>query len=337
MEAHSHRASVLSLVGRTIDDHYHIVSILGEGNMGAVYKAEQKDGPPVAIKVLHEELGDQAELRERFEREFKALFRLEHPNILKVHDFGIVDGAPYLVMELLTGMTLDEFISKHTTDDDFTLSPELAIDIVKQILRGLAHAHAQRAAHRDMKSENVWIQPEADGRVTVKILDFGLVKFTDGKKWSDERKLTMQGMVFGSPGYMPPEQCTGKPTDERSDVYSLGVLLYELLTGAWPFMEENQVLMFQAHLMKPAPSLASGAPAGTRIDPALEALYQKAMAKAPDARFPDAGAMLAALEAIRNPVGGSSSSAASKQPDWRILAAAAAAVVVVAGVLYALL
>jgi eukaryotic-like serine/threonine-protein kinase len=335
MEAERHRASVLSLIGRTIDDHYQILSILGEGNMGAVYKAEQKDGPPVAIKVLHEELGDQAELRERFEREFKALFRLEHPNILKVHDFGIIDGAPYLAMELLTGMTLDEFIEKHTTDDAFELAPDLAIDIVKQILRGLAHAHAQRAAHRDMKSENVWIQPETDGRVTVKILDFGLVKFTDGKKWSDERKLTMQGMVFGSPGYMPPEQCTGKPTDERSDVYSLGVLLYELLTGAWPFMEENQVQMFQAHLMKPAPTLASGAPPDVHIDPALEALYQKAMAKSPDARFPDAGAMLAALEAIPKPVG-SSASASSQKLDWRILAAAAAALVV-GGLLYAIL
>jgi eukaryotic-like serine/threonine-protein kinase len=335
MEAQPHRASVLSLIGRNIDDHYQILSILGEGNMGAVYKAEQKNGPPVAIKVLHEELGDQADLRERFEREFKALFRLEHPNILKVHDFGIVDGAPYLVMELLQGMTLDEFIEKHTTDDAFTLPPEQAIDIVKQILRGLAHAHAQHAAHRDMKSENVWIQPEPDGRVTVKILDFGLVKFTDGKKWSDERKLTMQGMVFGSPGYMPPEQCTGKPTDERSDVYSLGVLLYELLTGAWPFMEENQVQMFQAHLMKPAPTLASGVPPEVRIDPALEALYQKAMAKAPDARFPDAGAMLAALEAIPAPASAAKGASSAPALDKRVVAAAAA--LVLGGLLYLIL
>jgi len=235
-------------------------------------------------------------------------------------------------------MTLDEYIEEHTTDDAFTLPPEQAIDIIKQILRGLAHAHAQNAAHRDMKSENVWVQPRPGGGVDVKILDFGLVKFTDGKKWSDERKLTMQGMVFGSPGYMPPEQCTGKPTDERSDVYSLGVLLFELLTGVWPFMEENQVQMFQAHLMKPPPSLASSVPEGVRIDPALEALYQKAMAKNPADRFPTAGAMLAALEAIAVPASrGAGPASSGKGLDPRLLAAAGVGVLVVGGLLYLLL
>lgn len=294
MVAEGYRASVVSLVGRTLDERYQIVSILGEGSMGAVYQAEQPDGPPVAVKVLHEELGDQPELKERFEREARALFGFDHPNILAVHDFGIVDGQPYLVMELLRGKTLDEMVETEPP------SPEAAIKIVEGILEGLEHAHEQGAAHRDLKTENIWVQTNADGSHSVKILDFGLVKFTDTTRWSDDRKLTMQGMVFGSPGYMPPEQCTGKEADERSDVYSMGVVLYELLTGEWPFMEENQVMMLQAHIAKPPPSIASVNPNIT-IHPELEALYQKAMAKSPAARFPNAGAMLAALRAIDKP------------------------------------
>lgn len=295
MVAEGYRASVVSLVGRTLDERYHIVSILGEGSMGAVYKAEQPDGPPVAVKVLHEELEGQPELKDRFEREARALFGFDHPNILKIHDFGIVDGQPYLAMELLRGMTLDEFIETERP------SPEAAIRIVEGILEGLQHAHEQGAAHRDLKTENIWIQPQDDGSLSVKILDFGLVKFTDTNRWSDARKLTVQGMVFGSPGYMPPEQCTGKPTDERSDVYSMGVVLYELLTGEWPFMEENQVMMLQAHMKKAPPSIESVNPS-LIVSPELERLYQKAMAKDPNERFPNAGEMLAALRAIEKPV-----------------------------------
>lgn len=311
MVAEGYRASVVSLVGRTLDERYQIVSILGEGSMGAVYQAEQPDGPPVAVKVLHEELGDQPELKERFEREARALFGFDHPNILTVYDFGIVDGQPYLVMELLRGKTLDELVETEPP------SPEAAIKIVEGILEGLKHAHEQGAAHRDLKTENIWVQTNEDGSHSVKILDFGLVKFTDTTRWSDDRKLTMQGMVFGSPGYMPPEQCTGKEADERSDVYSMGVVLYELLTGEWPFMEENQVMMLQAHIAKPPPSIASANP-NIAIHPELEALYQRAMAKDPAARFPNAGAMLAALRAIDKPArsGGATKTIGGVEPKW---------------------
>lgn len=329
MVAEGYRASVVSLVGRTLDERYRIVSILGEGTMGAVYQAEQPDGPPVAIKVLHEELGDQPELRERFEREARALFGFDHPNILTVYDYGIVDGQPYLVMELLRGMTLDELVETELPP------PEVAIRIVEDILEGLQHAHEQGAAHRDLKTENIWVQPKEDGTYGVKILDFGLVKFTDTARWSDERKLTMQGMVFGSPGYMPPEQCIGSPADERSDVYSMGVVLYELLTGEWPFMEENQVMMLQAHISKLPPSIESGNPSLT-IDPALEALYQRAMSKDPASRFPNAGAMLAALRAIDKPAMPRSSkkTIGGIEPKW--LAAGAGGLALVALLLYLL-
>jgi serine/threonine protein kinase len=289
-----YRPSVVSLVGATIDARYQVIEILGEGGMGAVYKAKTPEGQLVAIKVLHEELGDNEELRERFEREARALFRLEHPHILAAHDFGVVDGSPYLVMELLQGMPLDKYI------EDTPPDPETALAIARQILTGLAFAHSHSALHRDLKSENVFIQMKGDGSRVAKLLDFGLVKFTDDTKWGAAKKLTVQGSVFGTPAYMAPEQCIGAPTDARSDVYAIGVIIFELLTGEWPFMEESQMAMFQAQIVKPAPTLAATRP-DLVFHPDLEALVHKALAKNPDHRFQDASSMLAALEAIPQP------------------------------------
>ena len=166
----------MSLLGQVIDGRYTVKSVLGEGGMGAVYRAEQPDGPEVAIKVLHEELTDQPELRERFEREARALFGLSHSNILGVHDFGIVNGNPYLAMELLEGQSLDKLI------EETPPSPEQALTLFRQVLRGLAFAHAQGVLHRDLKTENVYIAQTPSGPVA-KLLDFGLVKFVDDERW----------------------------------------------------------------------------------------------------------------------------------------------------------
>jgi serine/threonine protein kinase len=289
-----YRPSVVSLVGATLDGRYQVLEILGEGGMGAVYKAVTPENQHVAVKVLHEELGDNEELRERFEREARALFRLEHPHILAAHDFGVVDGSPYLVMELLRGLPLDKYIEETPPD------PPTALAIARQILTGLAFAHSHAALHRDLKSENVFIQVNADGTRVAKLLDFGLVKFTDDNKWGAAKKLTVQGSVFGTPAYMAPEQCIGAATDARSDVYAIGVIIFELLTGEWPFMEETQMAMFQAHLVKPAPTLVATRP-DLRFRPELEELVAKALAKNPDHRFQDAQSMLAALDAIPHP------------------------------------
>ena len=277
-----------SLIGQVLDGRYRVTEALGEGAMGVVYKAEQIGDAPVAIKVLSDELAHVAEQRERFEREARALFALEHPNILAVHDFGVVDGSPYLVMELLEGETLDEHL------EDRVLEPPRAIAIAREILSGLAFAHAKSILHRDLKSENVFL---AKGGAGAKLLDFGLVKFTDDDRWGESRKLTVQGSVFGSPAYMAPEQCKGSPADASTDVYGMGCILCELLTGEWPFMEGNQIMMFRAHLMN-APDRLSDRSEDYDFCEELEALFQKALAKSQGDRFKDAGEMLAALDAL---------------------------------------
>ncbi|MFW6050234.1 MAG: serine/threonine-protein kinase [Myxococcota bacterium] len=323
-----------ALLGRVLEGRYRLVARLGEGGMSVVYRAEQDDGPPVAVKVLHEELGEDPDLRERFEREARALFALQHPNILEVHDFGIVDGNPYLVMELLEGSSLDAMLEHGPPD------PDTAVDLARQLLTGLAFAHGQGILHRDLKAENIFVQRTPEGRFVAKLLDFGLVKFVDQGRWGEARTLTTQGMIFGTPAYMSPEQTTGAPTDARTDVYSAGVILFELLTGLWPFMEEDRVSMFRAHFTTPPPTLGE-----TREEyefhPALEAVMQKALAKKPDDRFADAREMLAALEAVPAPVarprGGrvrrGTAGATSKPVVWVALGLGALLVVGITGFL----
>lgn len=285
----------MNLIGAVLDERYQIQSLLGEGGMGAVYRAVQPEGPPVAIKVLHEELGGAAELRERFEREARALFGLEHPHILHVIDFGITEGRPYLVMELLAGKSLDALIEEES------LHPEQAFDLATQVLEGLAFAHQSGVLHRDLKTENVFVTHDANGRPIAKLLDFGLAKFTDDERWGSSAKLTVQGSIFGTPAYMPPEQCAGAPVDARGDVYAIGVILFELFTGEWPFMEDTRMKMFQAHFRKPVPRM-SDTVEGATFREELEAIVQKAMAKAADDRFQHAGEMLTALRQVPRPV-----------------------------------
>lgn len=282
------------LVGRTIHGKYRLDGRLGAGAMGTVYRGVDAQGAPCAIKVLSGDgVGDES-LRERFRREAEALLMLKHPNILDVRDYGVDPalGLPYLVMELLQGRTLEEMVVEHTPD------PQTGFELAKQVCRGLAHAHAHGVQHRDLKTENVFCVWDGRGWVA-KLLDFGLVKLDDAK-WGPAKKLTMQGAVFGSPAYMSPEQGTGSPMDARSDVYSMGVVLFELLTGSWPFEAESQMNMLKSHLLEPTPPLASKRE-GLAVRPELEAIVQKAMQKKPADRFPSAIEMLAALDAIPSP------------------------------------
>lgn len=283
------------LVGSVIGGKYRIETRLGGGAMGTVYRATDAGGVPCAVKVLQDEAVSDEALRERFRREAEALFELKHPNILEVRDYG-VDlklELPFLVMELLQGRTLEDMVVEHTPD------PQTGFELGKQVLRGLAHAHKSGVLHRDLKTENVFVTWDGRGWVA-KLLDFGLVKFTDDAKWGPAKKLTMQGAVFGSPAYMSPEQGTGSTMDARSDVYSAGVVLYELLTGSWPFEVEDQMQMLRAHLMDPPPPLASKRE-GLVVLPELEMALMKALAKRPNDRFRDAHEMLTALEAIPSP------------------------------------
>jgi serine/threonine protein kinase len=278
-----------------LEERYRIIERLGEGGMSTIYRAQQiKGGPDVGIKILHDELIHDQSQRERFEREARALFGLEHPNILHVYDFGVHNGLPFLVMELLSGQTLDQLV------EDEPLPPLEAIDLVKQVLTGLAVAHGKGVLHRDLKTENVVVVSDHRGGRIAKLLDFGLVKFVDDDRWGEGKALTAFGEVFGTPAYMSPEQCTGAPTDARTDVYAMGCVLFELLTGEWPFMEEGRAEMMRAHLTAPPPKLVDKRP-DLEPRPELEALVAKAMSKDKMDRFADAGEMLAALEAIPHP------------------------------------
>lgn len=281
------------LLGRILDGKYRLEEKLGAGAMGAVYRATESNGQPCAVKVMaHEAVADPA-LRERFEREARALFALRHPNVLEVRDFGIDNGLPFLVMELLKGRTLEDMVVEHTPD------PATGIELAKDVLRGLAFAHEKGVLHRDLKTENVFCQWDGQ-RWRAKLLDFGLVKFQDEDKWGSSRKLTMQGSVFGSPAYMSPEQATGTPMTARSDVYSAGVVLYEMITGAWPFEAESQVDMLRMHLMQAPPPMESKREA-LHVKPELTEIVRRALAKKPAERYADAREMLAALEAIPPP------------------------------------
>ncbi len=282
-------------LGQELEGRYRIIERLGEGGMSTIYRAQQiEGGPDVGIKILHDELIHDQSQRERFEREARALFGLEHPNILHVYDFGVHNGLPFLVMELLSGQTLDQLV------EDEPLPPLEAIELFKQVLTGLAMAHGKGVLHRDLKTENVVVVSDHRGGRIAKLLDFGLVKFVDDDRWGSGKSLTAFGEVFGTPAYMSPEQCTGAPTDARTDVYAMGVVLFELLTGEWPFMEEGRAEMMRAHLSFPPPKLTDKRP-DLEPRPELVALIDKALAKDKMERFADAGEMLAALEAIPHP------------------------------------
>jgi serine/threonine-protein kinase len=284
-------------LGRVLEGRYRIVGKIGEGGMATVYEAARLDGGRnVAVKVLSKDLVTDLEQKERFEREARALFGLAHPNLLTVHDFGLVEGLPFLVMEKLEGKPLDKLLEGER------LEPLTALSIAKQILRGLGHAHAQGVLHRDLKADNVFVSRDASGGHRVKLLDFGLVKFVDDDRWGSAKALTTYGEIFGTPAYMSPEQCMGDKVDARTDVYSMGVLLFELVTGVWPFMEENKVNMLRAHLQKPPPKISDARPE-LKYDPRLDTIVQRAMAKDPKARYADANEMLAVLEAVASASG----------------------------------
>ena len=303
-------------VGAAID-RWRVIAPLGKGGIGAVYRAEPSDGgKQVAFKVLQTDFAGDDSSKERFQREARALNGLRHPNIVEVLDYGIHQGTPYLVMELLDGMPLDAFVeSQHPP-------PRLALELGRDMLAGLAFAHAQGVLHRDMKTENVFVVRGFDGRYRAKLLDFGLAKFVDEERWGTEKKLTTFGTVLGSPAYMPPEQALGGRADMRSDVYSCGVVLFELLTSHWPFMAESQSEMLKAHLTQAVPSVLSVKP-DLQVPPEIDTIIRTAMAKEANERFANAGDMLAALERVLRAMPGAQPTpialppaASSSRPAW---------------------
>jgi eukaryotic-like serine/threonine-protein kinase len=287
-----HPVVVDPLVGAVLDGRYRILGPVGSGGVADVYHGETLGvARKVAIKVLQEDFGANENLRGRFEREARALASLSHPHIVTMIDYGVTEGMPYLVMELLEGRTLRDLL------DDGTLPSERAFAITRQILRALVFAHGQQLVHRDLKPANVFLLDIPGNADHVKILDFGFAKFLVGDE--DGPVLTRTGMVFGTPPYMAPEQVSGGVIDGRCDVYATAVLLYEMFADRRPFEGDTQDLL-RAKLTEPAPRLSEVA-AHLQVRPELDDLLARCLATEPDARVPSAQALLEALDAIPQP------------------------------------
>ncbi|HEX8951595.1 MAG TPA: serine/threonine-protein kinase, partial [Polyangia bacterium] len=279
-----------SLVGQVLADRYRIVRLLGEGGMGQVYEAQHLNiNKRFAIKMLKPEVIGSAQSLQRFRQEAWAASSIGHEHIVEIDDFATLpSGQVYLAMEFLDGQSLAERIR-----DGAPLSAEDAVAVVVAVGHGLAAAHDKGIVHRDMKPENIFLARKG-GRVVAKILDFGIAKMTGGDEPSN---LTRTGAIFGTPLYMSPEQAKGRPADARADVYALGVILYELLTGSVPFGGESSVEILSQHIgARPVPP--SQLAPERAIAPALEALVLRALEKEPDARFASMGDFVRELEAV---------------------------------------
>lgn len=283
------------LTGSLVDGRYRVRGRLGGGRGGTVYRAISMDGgPEVALKVLRTHVARPEKMRARFEREARALNGLEHPHLIRMLDFGFHDGAPYHVTELLSGTPLDQLLSKGE------LPPPQAYELGVGVVAGLAHAHRHGVLHRDIKPSNVFVAVLPGGQLHPKLLDFGLVRFTDSSRWGAQTTLTEVGTVLGTPTYMPPEQGFGAAADTRSDVYSVGVLVYELLTGRPPFERSSRTSLIRAHAMDPVPRMTE-VRGDLWLQPALEALVLRALEKRADDRFVDAPALLTELQSVPEP------------------------------------
>ena len=309
------------MIGETLS-HYEIVEKIGAGGMGEVYRArDPRLGREVAIKVLPSSLSQNVDRLARFEKEARTTGTLNHPNVLAIYDVGSDGGVPFLVTELLTGETLRERI------DGGSLTRRKALEFAAQIADGLAAAHGKNIIHRDLKPDNVFIT--RDGHV--KILDFGLAKLTEPDPTdsisteSPTEGLTAAGMVVGTPGYMSPEQLHGGSVDLRSDIFSFGIMLYEMISGQRPFVGATTAEV-AASIMRDDPVPLSGE--HRDVSPTLDRLVRQCLEKSPDDRFESAHDLAHTLRAVSD--SGEISVTAPVQPYKRpVLWPALTAIVVV--------
>ncbi len=284
-----------AVVGDVIDGRYRLLSMLGQGGMGQVFRAEHVGiKREVAIKLLHHELRDNEAVQERVTREAFATGRLDHPNCVSITDSGTFgNGGTYIVMELLKGDSLGDVL-----DEQETLPLAEALAIIRDILKGLEHAHEAGVVHRDLKPDNIFlVQSKTQKRVT-KILDFGIAKLLgDAKVEAGGGDLTEAGMAIGSPTYMSPEQATGEAIDGRTDLFTVSLILYEMIAGDPPFYEpDDKVRSLQRRLKEQAPPMVSAR--GEVIPSTLEALVQAGLEKNPEHRVASAGDYRKRLERI---------------------------------------
>lgn len=273
------------LIGTLIAERYRVHAKIGEGGMGAVYRGEHVlMSKPVAIKILHRDMELVAEALKRFEREAVAAGRLSHPNVASATDFGrLPDGAYYLVLEYVPGQSLESVLSR-----DGALPQQLAVSIARQVASAMSAAHAEDIVHRDLKPDNIMLVERATGDVHVKVLDFGIAKL----KTADDTELTQAGSIFGTPRYMSPEQAAGKTVDHRADLYALGTILFEMLSGSPPFEHDQAVVLLAKHMNQPPPVLPAHIPRPVRE------LVQQLLAKAPGDRPGTANEVMERLDAL---------------------------------------
>ncbi len=273
---------------------YRIISMLGKGGMGIVYRVEQVFlNKEFALKTIDKKLLSDATTR-RFRHEARATFAVDHPNIVSVHDYGLLDDqTPFLAMELVYGRTLADELKIKTR-----LTMEEAIPLFVQVCLGLVHAHTSGVVHRDIKPSNIMLIDDATYGTegSIKILDFGIAKFTHHEA-GEMQALTKTGEIFGSPLYMSPEQCAGTKVDHRSDVYSLGCVFYEALTGTPPFTGETALATMLMHQSEPILSLKE-ASLGEEFPSGLEQIVRAMLAKRPEERYQNLGVAAHDLAAL---------------------------------------
>lgn len=301
------------LLGSSIDGRYELLEVLGSGGAGVVYRARhEKLGHSVALKLIRQGLTSSEIVLHRFHREARLLSELRHPNIVGLTDFGVHQGVPYYVMEWVRGETLAEHLGRGP------VPREDAYLILRQVVRALAFAHEHGILHRDLKPGNIMLQ-RVHGEIHVKLLDFGLAKLATQERDEDEEnsgvitaddpreklleavenhpatvQITQFGMVLGTPAYMAPEQASGGLVTPASDVYSVGIVFYELLAGNPPFYKGTHVDLMRKHLTEALPPLDLDEP----IAPELEALLFRCLEKVPAKRFANAAELLSAFEAL---------------------------------------
>ena len=282
-------------IGRELlNGAFHILQKIGSGGMGAVYKASQPEmNRMVAVKILHPKLVSRKDLVSRFRREARAMSQLTHPNTVKVFMFGeLEDGALYIIMEFLEGRNLNQTVR---AEGPFTV--ERALPVLISVCGALDEAHNAGIIHRDLKPENLFLCQSDTLRDYPKVLDFGLAKVGERQLRPGSVMLTQEGMVFGTPEFMSPEQAQGATLTPAGDVYSLACILYELLTGKLPFDAKSAMDYIQLHVTgKPIP-LNSRVP-GRTFPPLLEEVMDRALAKKPEDRFHSAADFAAALDCV---------------------------------------
>src|SRR6516225_11651745 len=270
-----------TLLGTTLNSRYRLEARIGAGGMSTVYRAlDETLQRRVAIKLMNREVTSDSDQLERFRREARAVAQLSHPHIVGVIDAGEDEGRPYIVFEFVDGETLKERIRKHGQ-----LPVAEAVAYAIEIARALGAAHARHIVHRDVKPQNVLIDEEGSAKVT----DFGIARTLD------EEGLTADGRVLGTTDYVSPEQALGQPVTGQSDLYSLGVVLFEMLTGDVPFKGDSQVAVAMKHVRQPLPDVRA---ARTEVSAALALVVDRAVAKDVGHRYPDAASMVADLEEV---------------------------------------